>query len=72
MMDFIKMFPSVTIEEYMWKLTIPQIKLSQSDYSHTNYLSEEEAEYRRGRNLFDKETGEMRNDLGMPIIIDNG
>lgn len=71
MMDFIKMFPSVTIEEYKWKLTIPQIKLSLSDYTHSRILSEEEAEFRRGRKLFDSETGEMTSDLGMPIIMEN-
>lgn len=70
MMDFIKTYPSVTIDDYMWKLTVPQIKLAACDYSHTNYLSEEEAEMRNGRNIFDN-NGQMRNDLGLPIFNNN-
>ena len=50
-MDFLKAYPSVTREEYMWVWTVPQIKLALTDHSQQIILSEEEAEMRNGREL---------------------
>lgn len=44
MMDFIKVFPSVTIHQYMWEMTVPQIKLAMNDFTRVEYLTEEKQE----------------------------
>jgi len=70
MMDFLKAYPSVTREDYMWHWSIPQIKLALSDHTHTIYLSEEEAEMMKSRDLFGGD-GQIRNDLGLPVFEHN-
>ena len=37
MVDFLRLNPYVTREEYMWKWTVPQIKLASYDFSHIEY-----------------------------------
>lgn len=41
MFDFLKTFPNVTMEQYMWKMTIPQIALAKYDTTHVVYLSKD-------------------------------
>ncbi len=36
-MDFLKANPHVTMEDYLWKWTIPQIKLATYDSTHIEY-----------------------------------
>jgi len=67
MMDFLKAYPSVTREEYMWVWTVPQIKLALTDHSHQIILSEEEAEMRNGRELIGAD-GQVKNDLELPVF----
>lgn len=70
MMDFLKTFPCVTKDEYMWKWTIPQIKLASLDSTHTEHLSEEQArieEQRRNTQVYEGVTA-FANDLGMKIF----
>lgn len=38
MIDFLRANPYVSKEEYMWKWTVPQIKLASYDFSHIEYL----------------------------------
>lgn len=40
MIDFLKMYPHVTKEQYMWEWTIPQIKLASYDNTHLVHLPE--------------------------------
>jgi hypothetical protein len=65
MMDFLKNFPFVTREEYMWKWTVPQIKLASYDFTHVNYLTEKQAKMRKAKVI---DGGNLMNDLGMPIF----
>lgn len=70
-MDFIKAYPSVTIEEYMWRWTVPQIKLASSDNTHVVYYTEEEAKMRKAKQYDGNNLGEL-SDLGVPIFgLDN-
>lgn len=65
MIDFLKAFPFVSKEEYMWKWTVPQIKLASADNTHVRYLSESQAK-RRKAEMHDG--SDLRNDLGITIL----
>lgn len=54
MFDFIKAYPSVTMEQYMWHMTVPQILLAQYDTTHIEYLSEEQAKKTKHQNKFNR------------------
>ena len=64
MIDFLKAFPFVTKEQYMWEWSVPQIKLASADNTHVRYLSEKQAEMRKSQ----KSDGNNLNDLGIPIF----
>lgn len=49
MTDFLKANPYYTKEQYMWELTIPQIRLASYDFTHVRYLSEKEADKKKGK-----------------------
>ena len=71
MMDFLKSFPSVTREQYMWEWTVPQIRLGALDCSHVEYLSEAQAKEERKRRriaLKYDDAMTLANDLGIPIF----
>lgn len=65
MMDFLKNFPSVTREQYMWEWTVPQIRLASSDITHVRYLSEKEMEMKKAKVI---DGNNLTNDLGIPIL----
>lgn len=67
MIDFLKAFPFVTKEEYMWKWTVPQIKLASADNTHVRYLSEKQAEMRKAKR-YDGSDLDALSDLGVPIF----
>ena len=73
MVDFLKANPYMSIEEYRWKYSIPMIKIMGMDNSHVNYLSEKEAERKKGRliNMSEKSVEELNNDLGVKIQFPN-
>lgn len=64
MTDFLKAMPSVTREEYMWKWTIPQIKLAMYDYTHVEYHTDEETKKEEVK----QSVTDFVNDLGIPIM----
>lgn len=65
MMDFLKNFPSVTREQYMWEWTVPQIRLASSDSTHVRYLSKKEMEMKKAKVI---DGNNLTNDLGIPIL----
>jgi hypothetical protein len=73
MCDFLKAFPFVSREEYLWEYSIPMIKIMSADASHTLYLSEKQAkDYHHWKmahddKVFDDPT-QFLNDLGLPIF----
>lgn len=73
MVDFLKAFPFMTIEDYLWKYSIPMIKIMGMDNSHVNYLSKKEIERRNHSsiNLNDKSIEQLNNDLGVRIQFPN-
>lgn len=64
--------PFMTMEDYLWKYSIPMIKIMGMDNSHVNYLSEKEAK-RGGVRTIDmsKSVDELNNDLGTKIRFPN-
>lgn len=75
-MDFLKHFPFITIEQYHWQLTIPQIRIMLADASREIFLSEKQSKKqklisRREQSVaLDEqiENEDFLNDLGMPIF----
>lgn len=68
MVDFLKANPFMTMEDYLWRYSIPLIKIMGYDNSHVNYLSEKEAKRRGSRTLdLHKDTDALYNDLGVKI-----
>ena len=65
MMDFLKNFPFVTREEYMWEWTVPQIRIASSDSTHIKYLSKREIEMRKAKVI---DGSMLVNDVGIPIL----
>ena len=63
--------PYMSMEDYMWKYSIPMIKIMGMDNSHVNYLSEKQAK-KRGGKIIDTKTKtveEISNDLGIKIAF---
>lgn len=68
MVDFLKANPYMSVEDYMWKYSVPMIKIMGMDNSHVNYLSEKQAKNKGLKNIdLNKSVEELNNDLGMKI-----
>lgn len=76
MMDFLKHFPFITIEQYHWQLTIPQIRIMLADAPREIFLSEKQSKKQKLINQREQsvtldeqiENEDFLNDLGMPIF----
>lgn len=67
MFDFLKTFPSITKEEYMWNMSVAQIALAKYDTTHIEYLSEEQI--KRNKAVKIDNPNALINDLGFAIPI---
>ena len=70
MMDFLKANPHVSREDYMWKWTIPQIRLASMDYTHIVYLDEESSKMANAVTIDDADDVLNIQNLGIPVIGD--
>lgn len=68
MIDFLRANPWCSREEYMWEMTIPQIKLASIDFSHVEYLSDKQNKNSAGKVINSGDDLKNMNDLGIPII----
>ena len=70
MIDFLRANPYVSKEEYLWQWTIPQVKLASLDYSHEEYLTEEQAkvEKKKKNAVHIDNVMDLVNDLGIPVF----
>lgn len=66
MVDFLKAFPFVTMEDYKWGLSAPMIRLMAIDNTHVNYLSEEQANKKKATKIDSAE--DLMNDLGVAVL----
>ncbi len=48
MIDFLRANTWCSQEEYKWRMTVPQVRLASMDFTHIEYLSDEE------KNVFKK------------------
>lgn len=73
MVDFLKANPFMTMDDYLWKYSIPMIKIMGMDNSHVNYLSEKQSKNRGGKTIDTKNMSieELNNDLGTKIKFPN-
>ena len=73
MVDFLKANPFMTMDDYLWKYSIPMIKIMGMDNSHVNYLSEKQAANRgvKTDDVNNKSVEELNNDLGTKIKFPN-
>lgn len=72
MIDFLRTNPFVTKDDYQWAWSVPQIKLANSDFTHTKYLSEKQAKaywakHRPTEKTYD-DPEKFINDLGLPML----
>lgn len=72
MIDFLRANPYITKDEYLWEWTVPQIRLATFDYTHIEYLSEDEAKEAKKASKVKSYDNPMDlvNDLGIPIFND--
>ena len=74
MIDFLRANTWCSQEEYKWRMTVPQVRLASMDFTHIEYLSDEEKKNQQNKNLknatvLDSSDGCTNiNDLGRPII----
>jgi hypothetical protein len=66
MVDFLKAFPFMTMEDYRWNLSIPMIRIMMIDHTRVEYLSKKEVE--RSKATVISSADELLNDLGCPIM----
>lgn len=67
MFDFLKAYPSVTMEQYMWQMSVAQIALAKYDTTHIEYLSDKQVERKKTKVISTAE--DLINDLGFAIPI---
>ena len=69
LVDFLKANPFMTMDDYLWKYSIPMIKIMGMDNSHVNYLSEKQAQNRKIQtvDVNGKSVQDLSNDLGITI-----
>lgn len=66
MVDFLKAFPFMSIDDYKWKLSSPMIRLMLADNTRVNYLSEKQLKHKGSKIITDSTI--LKNDIGIPII----
>lgn len=49
MIDFLKIFPNVSKDEYLWDFTIPQIELASVDFTRIEYIDDDSSNSNGGK-----------------------
>lgn len=72
-MDFLKAYPFISMEQYMWEIPLPKLRLMMVDATKVIYLSEEQAKKYKGWDKKKKRNNETYDDadsfaaaLGIP------
>lgn len=73
MMDFLKSFPFVSVEDYMWGYSSSMIRLMSADNTRVEHISEKKAERlkreKNGLHFGREQDAGMFDDLGRNIIF---
>lgn len=48
-MDFLKTYPSFTMEQYIWEIPLPKLRIMQYDATKVIYLTEKQAKRFKGK-----------------------
>lgn len=65
MVDFLKANPFISLETYMWGVSVPMIRLMALDYTRAKYLSDEEVAMKKAK---DVDLDSLNNDFGVPLF----
>lgn len=70
MTDWLKANPSFTIDDYLWKISVPFAKIMASDATYTKYLSEKELKKVKQTHNVEKIDDPMKwlQDTGTPVF----
>nr|DAT35589.1 MAG TPA: hypothetical protein [Caudoviricetes sp.] len=71
MIDFLRTNTWCSQEEYKWQMTVPQVRLASMDFTHIEYLSDNEKQNGNLQNakvINGEEDLKNLNDLGIPIL----
>ena len=71
MIDFLRTNTWCSQEEYKWQMTVPQVRLASMDFTHIEYLSDNEKQngnLQNARVINGEEDLKNLNDLGIPIL----
>ena len=75
MIDFLRANTWCSQDEYKWRMTVPQVRLASMDFTHVEYLSDNERDKKqentklKNATVIGKSDGMKNlNDLGIPII----
>lgn len=71
MIDFLRTNAWCSQEEYKWQMTVPQVRLASMDFTHIEYLSDNEKQNGNLQNakvINGVEDLKNLNDLGIPIL----
>ena len=71
MIDFLRTNTWCSQEEYKWQMTVPQVRLASMDFTHIEYLSDNEKQngnLQNARVINGVEDLKNLNDLGIPIL----
>lgn len=71
MIDFLRTNTWCSQEEYKWQMTVPQVRLASMDFTHIEYLSDNEKQNESLQNatvINGEEDLKNLNDLGIPIL----
>lgn len=71
MIDFLRTNTWCSQEEYKWQMTVPQVRLASMDFTHIEYLSDNEKQNGNLQNakvINGVEDLKNLNDIGIPIL----
>lgn len=71
MIDFLRTNTWCSQEEYKWQMTVPQVRLASMDFTHIEYLSDNEKQnvsLQNAKVINGVEDLKNLNDLGIPIL----
>lgn len=64
MVDFLRSNPWCSMDEYLWRMTVGQVRLASFDFSHVEYLHDNKKKVKR---IGAADDLKGFNDLGLPI-----
>ena len=67
MVDFLKANPYISMEDYLWKYSVPYLRLMAADNTRVHYLSDKQVEKKKTTRIGNDSSIPMT-DLGIPVF----